>query len=82
MLFRDDEVLQENVILHAVKGISQQPVVKISQSRTPDDPIAVERNVPFERVVRPDDSQAFIHLVPDDDGHALAEANGDAAMHA
>ena len=71
--FRDDEVLQENVILHAVKGISQQSVVKISQSRTPDDPITVERNVPFEHVVRPDDSQAFIHLVPDDDGHALAE---------
>ena len=23
--FRDDEVLQENVILHAVKGVSQQP---------------------------------------------------------
>jgi adenine-specific DNA-methyltransferase len=71
--FRDDEVLQENVILHAVKGISQQPVVKISQSQTPDDPIAVERDVPFERVVRPDDPQAFIHLVPDDDGRALAE---------
>lgn len=71
--FRDDEVLQENVILHAVKGISQQPVVKISQSRTPDDPITVERNVPFKRVVRPDDTQAFIHLVPDDDGRVLAE---------
>jgi adenine-specific DNA-methyltransferase len=71
--FRDDEVLQENVILHAVKGVFQQPLVKISQSRTPDDPITIERNVPFERVVRPDDSQAFIHLVPDDEGHALAE---------
>lgn len=72
--FRDDEVLQENVILHAVKGVPQQPQVYISQSRTPDDPIEVERNVPFERVVRPGDSQVFIHLVPDDDGHALAEA--------
>ena len=72
--FRDDEVLQENVILRAVKGAPQQPLVCISQSRTPDDPINVERSVPFERVVRPGDSQAFIHLVPDDDGHALAEA--------
>lgn len=72
--FRDDEVLQENVILRAVKGTPQQPLVCISQSRTPDDPIDMERSVPFERVVRPGDSQAFIHLVPDDNGHALAEA--------
>ena len=71
--FRDDEVLQENVILHAVKDVPQQPFVCVSQSRTPDDPIDIQRNVPFERVVRPDDPQAFIHLVPDDDGHALAE---------
>jgi adenine-specific DNA-methyltransferase len=72
--FRDDEVLQENVILRAVKGVPQQPLVCISQSRTPDDPIGVQRNVPFTSVVRPGDSQVFIHLVPDDDGHVLAEA--------
>lgn len=72
--FRDDEVLQENVILRAARGVPQQPVVCISQSRTPDDPIDVPRNVPFERVVRPGDPQGFIHLVPDDDGSALAEA--------
>jgi adenine-specific DNA-methyltransferase len=71
--FRDDEVLQENVILRAVKGVPQQRTVCISQSRTPDDPIVFQRNVPFERVIRPDDSQAFIHLVTDDYGHALAE---------
>lgn len=71
--FRDDEVLQENVILRAVKGVPQQPVVCISQSRTPDDPIDVQRDVPFARVVRLGDPQAFIHLVPDDDGRVLAE---------
>ena len=72
--FRDDEVLQENVILRAVKSVPQQSRVCISQSRTPDDPIRVQRDVPFERVVHPRDPQGFIHLVPDDDGHALAEA--------
>ncbi len=72
--FRDDKVLQENLILHALKGVPQQPLVCISQSRTPDHPTGAQRNVPFEHVVRPGDSQAFIHLVPDDDGHALAEA--------
>ena len=72
--FRDDDVLQENVIFHAVKGVPQQPDVCISQSRTPDDPISHQRTVPFVRVVRPDDPQIFIHLVPDDDGHALAKS--------
>jgi adenine-specific DNA-methyltransferase len=71
--FRDDEVLQENVIVHAEKGVPQQSFVCVSQSRTPNDPVDVCRDVPFERVVRPDDYQAFIHLVPDDDGHALAK---------
>jgi len=71
--FRDDEVLQENVILHAVKGVPQQPLVCISQSRTPDQPIDIQQNVPFHHVVRSGDPQVFIHLVPDEDGHSLAE---------
>lgn len=71
--FRDDEVLQENVILHAVKGVPQQPLVSISQSRTPDDPINLQQNVPFNHVVRSGDPQVFIHLVPDEDGYSLAE---------
>ena len=72
--FRQDDVLQENVILRAVKGVSQQTTVNVSQSRTPEEPVSAQRDVPFERVVRSSDSQAFIHLVPDDDGHALAKA--------
>jgi len=71
--FRDDEVLQENVILRAVKGVPQQPLTCISQSRTPEEPISIQRNVPFACVVHPGDSQAFIHLVPDDEGQVLAE---------
>jgi adenine-specific DNA-methyltransferase len=71
--FRDDDVLQENLILHAVKGMPQQALVSISESHTPDEPTERRRSVPFERVVRPNDSESFIHLVPDENGHALAE---------
>jgi adenine-specific DNA-methyltransferase len=71
--FRDDDVLQENMILHAVKGMPQQALVSISESHTPDEPIERRRNVPFESVVRPNDEESFIHLVPDENGHALAE---------
>jgi adenine-specific DNA-methyltransferase len=72
--FRDDDVLQENVILHGEKANRQEPTVKISWSRTPEDKDIVGRTVPFRRVVRPSDAQAFIHLVPDIKGQALADA--------
>jgi len=72
--FREDDVLQENVILHGVKGVRQERTVRISWSRTPGDENIVERAVPFRRVVRPGDAQAFIHLILDREGQALADA--------
>jgi adenine-specific DNA-methyltransferase len=70
--FRDDKVLQENVILHAVKRAEQAPTVHVSQSRTPEDPDIVGLDVPFARVVRPADPERFIHLVTDENGHSVA----------
>ena len=70
--FREDDVLQENLILQAVRGEPQQSSVSISKSKSPNDPIEGQRNVPFDCVVRPQDPEVFIHLVSDDDGHALA----------
>ncbi len=69
--FSDDEVLQENVIIHAVKG-RQTPEVVVSSSAGPDDDIAV-RTVPFERIVRKDDAEHFIHVVPDELGQQIAD---------
>jgi adenine-specific DNA-methyltransferase len=72
--FRDDEVLQENVIFRAVKGVQQQLPVYLSQSQTPDEPIGLRREVPFARVVHAGDPQTFIHVAPDEEGDAFAEA--------
>jgi len=74
--FREDEVLQENVILHAVKGVPQGPTVTIARSETPDDPSPTLHELPFDRVVRPGDRECFLHLVVDTDGRELAEAMG------
>jgi adenine-specific DNA-methyltransferase len=71
--FRDDEVLQENVILHAVKGEPQETTVTIARSETPDDPAPTLHELPFDRVVRPGDRERFLHLVPDAGGRELAE---------
>lgn len=70
--FREDDILQENLILHAVKSVLQQTSVCVSRSQSPYDPILDKRCVPFDGVVRPGDPEVFIHLVPDGDGHVLA----------
>jgi adenine-specific DNA-methyltransferase len=62
--FRDDEVLQENVILHAVKGGERRRVV-ISSSVGPEDEHAVAREVDYGEVVKPDDADAFIYVAAD-----------------
>lgn len=63
--FRDDEVLQENVILHAVKGGEKTKVVISSSMGSEDEHIAV-REVEHGEVVRPDDPDAFIYIAPDE----------------
>lgn len=69
--FAEDEVLQENVIFHAVKGIRASQVT-ISSSTGPDGEQLGERTVPFHDVVRPGDPELFIHVVPDDTGERVA----------
>ena len=62
--FRDTDVLQENVIIHLVKGAEQGPVVIASS--TGDGDVPRERSVQFEKVVHLGDAEAFIHVVPDE----------------
>jgi adenine-specific DNA-methyltransferase len=64
--FKEDEVLQENVILHAVKGTGPRGKVAIVSSAGPGDELPLCREVEYAEVVRPDDPQAFIHIVADE----------------
>lgn len=70
--FRDDQVLQETVIFHAVKDDSEQPVVIIS-SAGPHDEAPMMRTVPYGEVVRPDDPGVFIRIRPDELEQQIAE---------
>lgn len=78
--FRDDEILQENIIVHAVKkdvrknGYSRKvSKVIISSSTGADSSDIISREVTPEQLVRPDDPHLFIHLVPDELGQDVAE---------
>lgn len=70
--FKEDEVLQENIIFHAVKGLSQGKV-KITSSMGAEfyreDKTAeiittdmTQRIVPFEKVVKANDHEQVIHI--------------------
>ncbi|MFT3777938.1 MAG: Eco57I restriction-modification methylase domain-containing protein [Ottowia sp.] len=59
--FKDDEVLQENVIIRLERGGVQGPV---TVSTSTDDSFSdlVTHEHPFERIVLPDDPEQFIHV--------------------
>lgn len=66
--FKEDEVLQENIILHLVKGAVQE---NVTVSRSTDESLQdlMEYNYPFEQIVKPDDMEAFIHVPHTDTNH-------------
>lgn len=61
--FGDDNVLQENVIYHAIKGKIKKGRVIVSSSESADFDKSNSRLVPYDHVVFKDDRDAFIHLV-------------------
>jgi len=60
-LFAKDNVLQENIIIHAVKEIQNEKVL-ITSSSGIDFEGMTQREVPFVQVVKPKDSDAVIHI--------------------
>jgi adenine-specific DNA-methyltransferase len=70
--FSQDDVLQENIIIHLVKGVKQgnititsSPVADFEFSEESGSITATDkttRTVPFEAIVNPNDVQKFIHI--------------------
>lgn len=62
--FGEDSVLQENVILHAVKGKPVPVEVEVSASSGAEDDVQSVRHVPYSQVVPPGEG-SFIHVLND-----------------
>ena len=71
--FRDDAVLQENIIFHATRGNAQPPVVTVSSSSGETGASVTTKEFRFSEIVYPNDAERFIHI-PADTGHASATA--------
>ncbi len=74
--FRDDGVLQENIIFHAVKGLNQPDELTISSSSGEHGDDISESVVPFTEIVHPRDPEKFIHI-PSAACHAMAKETMD-----
>lgn len=70
--FRDDNVLQENIIFHAVKGRNQPDEILISSSSGERSDDISEALFPFVEIVHPRDPEKFIHI-PVAASHATAK---------
>lgn len=65
MAFKDDNVLQENIIIKLIKG-KQQSDVQISQSNDHTFCDYKSKTVPFVKVIKPDDPELFLHIATND----------------
>lgn len=70
--FREDSVLQENIIFHAAKGRIQPNDVIISSSSGEHGDVITETVFPFAEIVHPHDTAKFIHI-PSAASHATAK---------
>jgi len=70
--FRDTGVLQENVVIHLVKGAPQAEVTISTSVGSGEEEAVQEELVPFARVVHPEDRDAFIRIVSGDPAAAAA----------
>jgi adenine-specific DNA-methyltransferase len=68
--FREDDVLQENVIVYGRRRADQSATIDVSTT-SPDGQIALRR-VPSHSVRRPDDRDAVLHVLVDDQADAVA----------
>ena len=64
--FNNDKVLQENVIIHAIKETYTPSEVTISSSEGLDFHNMQVKHVPYENVVLPNDKDSYIHLITND----------------
>lgn len=70
--FSEDEVLQENVVFHAIKGSKNEDTVTVSSSTGPEDDYVTITKIPHHSIVRPHDSEYYIYIVPDELGASVA----------
>ena len=76
--FKEDKVLQENVIL-VLERDAEQSVLDVSTSKNGEMDEYREARYPFEEIVRPDNPELFIHI-PDNQGEQSSLSGADRSL--
>jgi adenine-specific DNA-methyltransferase len=71
--FQDGDVLQENIILHLTKTQIKREHSLITTNDSPDDEDLIIREVPYEQIIHPNDSDSFIRIVPNHISNHITE---------
>lgn len=71
--FHDDGVLQENIIIHAVKNTTKPASVTISSSSGPDEEDLQLHQIDYDDLVDPKDSEQYIRIISDQIGQQFEE---------
>jgi len=75
--FKEGEVLQENIIIHATKTHEPHQKITITSSNDPGDNDIVTREVELDQLVQPNDPDLFIRIIPDELGQQIStQVNG------
>ncbi|MDO6476394.1 Eco57I restriction-modification methylase domain-containing protein [Alteromonas sp. 1_MG-2023] len=74
--FKEDKVLQENVVFHLKKGGQQSEYVDIYSSNCALSDEKVHLRVRFDEVVSPTNPDKFIHIITNDEERELATSAG------
>jgi adenine-specific DNA-methyltransferase len=69
--FREDAVLQENIIWRAIRGASSDQVLITSSKEHPG--ASSRREIPADQLVWPEDPEKFIHIAPDSGAQAITD---------
>jgi adenine-specific DNA-methyltransferase len=72
--FKDDEILQENIIIHCTKSAGIRQDVLITSSAGPGDELFSFQEVPINEVVRPHDPHHFIRILPSEADYHITES--------
>lgn len=72
-VFGNDNVLQENIIIHAIRGIRKPGEIVISSSDGLDFQNIKMKPVPYDSVVLPNDKDSYIHLIINNEDEAVIQ---------
>ncbi|MEH1867577.1 MAG: BsuBI/PstI family type II restriction endonuclease [Nostoc sp.] len=71
--FSDDDILQETIIIQAIKQRQKSSNVIINTSYGTNDDLIMSQSVPYTALVNPNDREQFIHIIPDKISQQIVE---------